>query len=535
MSTEPDDREARREAKRQAKLEARAKREASRARNALRDERPHIRAAAAAAGAASTPVGSGVGDQALLAVAVGASCVSNTHAAGACQDPVPVSRAQQVVLVEPFYGGSHKQFIDLLVSEVIAPRGAEVLTVTLPAKKWHWSMRTAALCVSRRIPRQLPPGTTLFASSYLNLCELLALRPDLRATRTVLYFHENQLTYPTQLADKERERDFQFGWIQIMSCLVADVIAFNSGFNMHSFLGAIDSFMRRVPDPAQRLLGLSTELLGKCRVVYFPLVMCPTTASRHIHTREATSTAPRGPFAAPAPAPAEERRRLRILWNHRWEYDKCPEEFLMALAKLESLGCDFGLVMLGEASSLPLPPYFDMHKRRLAANGKLDWWGYADDREHYFELLRNADVAVSTAIHEFFGVAMLEATFCGCYPLVPDALVYPEIFSAQQHRYQYSQISPPVGDNAARRNAADGAGEGGCCRFTIDALVRRLRDFCDNPSIVRSWQQDLDAREALALDRFTLETLRPAYAQLLGLAADAASEICVEKPKPASA
>lgn len=530
MPTESDDREARREAKRQAKLAARAKREANRARNALRDERPHIRAAATAAGAASSPVSSGTGDHSLPAAAVGESRGSNstnTHAAGACQDPVPVSRTPQVVLVEPYYGGSHKQFIDLLVSEVIAPRGAEVLTVTLPAKKWHWSMRTAALCVSRRIPRQLPPGTTLLASSYLNLCELLALRPDLAATHTVLYFHENQLTYPTQLADKERERDFQFGWIQIMSCLAADVIAFNSGFNMHSFLGAIDGFMRRVPDPAQRVLGLSTELLGKCQVVYFPLAMCPATTSRHMHMH--------GALAAPAPAPAEGRRRLQILWNHRWEYDKCPEEFLVALAKLESLGCDFGLVMLGAASSLPLPPYFELHKRRLAANGRLDWWGYADDREHYFELLRNADVAVSTAMHEFFGVAMLEATFCGCYPLVPDALVYPEIFPAQQHRYQYRQISPPVGDNTAGRDAADGAGEGECCRFTIDALVRRLRDFCDNPSIVRSWQQDLEAREALALDRFTLEALRPAYAQLLGLTADAASETGAETTKPASA
>ena len=27
---------------------------------------------------------------------------------------------------------------------------------------------------------------------------------DLAATRKVVYFHENQLTYPTQLADKER-------------------------------------------------------------------------------------------------------------------------------------------------------------------------------------------------------------------------------------------------------------------------------------------------------------------------------------------
>ena len=33
----------------------------------------------------------------------------------------------------------------------------------------------------------------LFASAYLNLAELVALRPDLQRTRKILYFHENQL------------------------------------------------------------------------------------------------------------------------------------------------------------------------------------------------------------------------------------------------------------------------------------------------------------------------------------------------------
>lgn len=509
MSTDPD-REARREVKRQQKLAARAKREARRAQNALRDERPHIRAAAAAKVMQASAGSATGGGQSLDGTAVQERSSSTTHNTGAPQDAVAASPKPQVVLVEPYYGGSHKQFVDLLASEVIAPSSSEVLLVTLPAKKWHWSMRTAALSVSQRIPCPLQPSTTLLASSYLNLSELLALRPDLRATRTVLYFHENQLTYPTQLVDKERERDFQFGWIQIMSCIVADVIAFNSGFNMHSFLGAIDGFMRRVPDPAQRVLGISEKLREKCRVVYFPLMMCPATASRHIHPQTKSLVAENDGLAAPTPVTM--RRRLQIVWNHRWEYDKCPEEFLIALDRLDTFGCDFGLVMLGAANSMPLPPYFELHKRRLASAGKLDWWGYAEDREHYFELLRNADVAVSTAMHEFFGVAMLEAAFCGCYPLVPDALVYPEVFRSREHLYQYKHIiHRKCADNVASKDMGER------CMFVIDALVQRLRKFCDDPSIVRSWQQDSVAREALALDRFTLETLRPAYVELLGL------------------
>ena len=54
----------------------------------------------------------------------------------------------------------------------------------------------------------------LFATSVLNLAELIALRPDLRPLKKILYFHENQLVYPVR---KQQERDFQYGYNQIIS------------------------------------------------------------------------------------------------------------------------------------------------------------------------------------------------------------------------------------------------------------------------------------------------------------------------------
>ena len=49
-------------------------------------------------------------------------------------------------------------------------------------------------------------------------------------------------------------------------------------------------------------------------------------------------------------------------------------------------------------------------------------------------MLRKAHVVVSTARHDFQGLAVLEAVAAGCIPLVPDRLAYPEWF-ADEYRY----------------------------------------------------------------------------------------------------
>ena len=48
-------------------------------------------------------------------------------------------------------------------------------------------------------------------------------------------------------------------------------------------------------------------------------------------------------------------------------------------------------------------------------------------KKKYQELLGESKFVLSTATHENFGIAMVEGAMMGCYPVMPDALAYPEV------------------------------------------------------------------------------------------------------------
>ncbi|KAM3916455.1 tRNA-queuosine alpha-mannosyltransferase [Leptodactylus fuscus] len=401
-----------------------------------------------------------------------------------------------VLLIEAFYGGSHKQLMDLLKGELEG-----CVLYSLPAKKWHWRARTAALHFMQAVPPS-DSYRVLFTSAVLNLAELVALRPDLGKLRKVLYFHENQLVYPVR---KNQDRDFQYGYNQILSCLVADIVVFNSAFNMESFLTSISKFLKLMPD--HRPKNLHQLIRPKCRVIHFPIRFPDVsrflpehkktpqkiTMDRLGHHTDVDVTSLQNPKISPAicdqigepkaqprkesigitispsesspeddgqvisePSSSdfntESPRPLHIVWPHRWEHDKDPETFFKIMMKLKDQGLPFRLSVLGETFT-DVPEIFS--QARISLGSAVLHWGFLPSKDEYFQVLCAADVVISTAKHEFFGVAMLEAVHCGCYPLCPKALVYPEIFPAE---YLYS---------------------------TPEQLWKKLQNFCKRPGIVR--------------------------------------------------
>jgi glycosyltransferase involved in cell wall biosynthesis len=61
---------------------------------------------------------------------------------------------------------------------------------------------------------------------------------------------------------------------------------------------------------------------------------------------------------------------------------------------------------------------------------QIDHIGYVESKGEYWKLLHKADWVLSTADHEFFGIAVVEALFAGCLPWLPERLSYQELLPA---------------------------------------------------------------------------------------------------------
>ncbi len=312
----------------------------------------------------------------------------------------------RLLYIEPFNAGSHAQFGNAL-HKVLSDR-FETHRLEMRGRHWKWRMRgSAAFLVHHQREVLSARWDVLFASSYLPLAELYGLVPSLAAVPSVLFFHENQYAYPNRQA-VQSSRDLHYGFTQLVSALAATRAVFNSAFNRDSFFEEANSVLKRMPDAVSPEWIPSIE--RKSCVLPLPLDL---------------------PDVPPATARDERSAGPLILWNHRWEHDKGPDDLLWIADQLAARSAPFRLAVAGEAFAA-VPAAFTQLEQRHGA--RLECFGRVEGREDYRRLMARSDVVLSTARHEFFGVSVLEAAHFGARPLVPDRLAYPELIPAE-HRY----------------------------------------------------------------------------------------------------
>lgn len=300
--------------------------------------------------------------------------------------------SRRVLLVSPYHTGSHRQWAEGFA----AASAHDVRLVTLPGQFWKWRLLAGAVTlaeqVRRHVDRHGAPDVVL-ATSMTDVAGLVGhARPALDGVPIALYMHENQVTYP---ATGRTAAAARHGLVTWSSLLAADGVAFNSDFHREAVLEALPRFLGSFPETDH-------------------VALVPGVA-------EASIVLPVGIDLGAPPVPRR-GERPRLLWNHRWDPDKRPEEFLAMARDLATEAFDFDVALLGERFANQGADYQDDVDRlgdRVVVAEHVD-------RARYLDVLAGADVVVSTAVQEFFGVSVVEAIWHGAFPVLPDRLVYPE-------------------------------------------------------------------------------------------------------------
>jgi len=303
-----------------------------------------------------------------------------------------------ILLLEPFHAGSHKAWAEGFAAN--SRHNVELLT--LKGRHWKWRMHGGAVTLAEKFMESELAPDLILATSMLDLTTFLALTRERTAHIPVaLYFHENQLTYPwsPRDADVRLRQDRHYGFINYTSALSADLVLFNSAYHKASFLEALQGFLKVYPD--HRGLQNVDNIRAKSEVLHLGMDLSKfdefrVTKNKYVPT---------------------------ILWNHRWEYDKNPNEFFEMLYELSDLNFEFEIIILGE-NYTESPPIFAEAKEKLAKH--IVHFDYAPDFETYARLLWQADILPVTSQQDFFGGSIVEAIYCGAYPLLPKRLAYPE-------------------------------------------------------------------------------------------------------------
>lgn len=307
-----------------------------------------------------------------------------------------------ILAAEPFYSGSHKAFLRGLQ----AHSRHHIIPVNLSYKGQKWRMHGNSVVLAGMTEEVKEDIDLLLVSSMINLPAFLALTsPRFSDVPKIMYMHENQFTQPMPEGE---ERDQTYSYINYLSMLSADRLVFSSEFQKNDFLNALPGFLEKYPDDKQ--YRPIEKIANKSVVLY------PGLDLKQFDAQPDTRKPNRNPV---------------IVWNQRWQFDRNPAMFFRVLNRLNDIDLAFDLILAGDTQH-EKPEEFEKAWRRYGRH--ITHFGYVENKKNYSKLLHSGDIVVSTATYEFFCVAIMEAIYCGCHPLVPNRLHYPELIPENLHQ-----------------------------------------------------------------------------------------------------
>lgn len=350
----------------------------------------------------------------------------------------------RVVLVEAYYGGSHRAWVDTWV----AHSRHDISLVTHPDEFWRWRLRGGAVTLAADFAKLVADDGAPDAVVVSGLVDVASFaghaRRSLGTTPMAVYVHESQMLYP--LAPNQRA-DTSLALVNWQSLVAADQAWFNSAFHRDSLRGALPQLLNAQPAPGH---GHLIDSVFERSSVLWPGV----------------------DVAGLIAAERTERAVPRVLWNQRWDHDKNPHAVFSALAQLAEEGVPFTLALAGQNQRPDNPDFAWVHEK---LGDRIDHHGYVPD-DDYQDMLLNSDVVVSAADHEFFGISIVEAIAAGSVPVLPTRLSFPELIGPQWH---HAALYPDGALRTRLRAVLTAMGE---ARASVEGLRASMARFDAVPS-----------------------------------------------------
>jgi glycosyltransferase involved in cell wall biosynthesis len=301
----------------------------------------------------------------------------------------------RILLLSAYDTDSHKSWCQGLMSHLPHHQWCYL---TLPGRFFSWRIRGNGLSFAYGEHAELlqQPFDLVIATSMVDLATLKGLVPNLATTPSIVYFHENQFAYPKSA---QQHASIEPKMVNLYSALSADVVLFNSHFNQQSFLSGLTDLFNRLPDHAP--VSAITSITDKSHVLPVPIDTPHTIPTTHFTPGET----------------------LNIIWNHRWEYDKGPDTLVNLIQHAHQTQLNMAFTICG-MSFRTIPAEFKALQELALPNVK--HMGTFESKAEYLSQLAQHHVVLSTAHHEFQGLAVLEGAAHGCIPLAPNRLAYPE-------------------------------------------------------------------------------------------------------------